>query len=132
MATFFGSDTSCISDLPLINVQITDPRILIAQRLARRLTTARGALASINDDPSFGWDVRQYINAKLSPSTRGIAEQQITSECLKDEQVQSVIVQVVQSGDHISVSVSAVSAVGPFALTLNVSELTVDLVFSPQ
>ncbi len=130
MATFYGSDSYCIDDLLLIDLQVTDPKQLIAQRLIRRLTTPRGALKAINDDPEFGWDVRQYINAKLAPSTIVAAQVQIQVECLKDEQVASAAARVTINAGAIVITVDIRSAAGPFSMTMNVSSLSTEAVFS--
>jgi len=132
MAIFYGSDTSCVGDVGLVDVQVTDPRILVGQRIARRLTTPRGALAVINDDPAFGWDCKQYVNAKLRPTDITTAQSQIQKECLKDEQVQTASVVLTLSQGALTISVAMVSSAGPFILTLNVSDLTTDLVFTFQ
>lgn len=130
MATFYGSDSYCLTDVGLIDLQVTNPVQLIGQRIARRLQTPRGALAAISDDPNFGWDVRQYINAKMGPSDIAIAQAQISGECLKDEQVQSAVVSMTLSGGSMTLDIKLVSSVGPFTLTLNVDQLTVALVFN--
>jgi hypothetical protein len=130
MATVYGSDTTCLTDIPLIDQQVTDPRILVGQRTARRLTTPRGALAAINDDPAFGWDVRQYINAKLTPAQIAGAQAQIESEVLKDEQIQSVNATLTFSEGSLSISLQLQGSAGPFTLTLNVEQLTTQLIFN--
>lgn len=127
---FFGSDTSCITDVALIDQQVTSPLLLIGQRILRRWQTPRGALASINDDPDFGYDVTQLVNAKLTPNAIATAESQLRAEALKDEQVRACTVRVVQSGTTVSVSAAFDTLAGPFALTMNVRDLTVEAVFS--
>lgn len=128
----YGRDTSCLTDVGLVDVQITNPVQLIGQRLARRLQTPRGALAAINDDPNFGWDVRQYINGKISPATIAAAQTQIQAECLKDEQLSAcaVTIEYVRSTGLMTIQIGAVTSQGPFTLTLTVDELTVGAVFS--
>lgn len=130
MATFFGSDTTCVSDVPLIDLQITDPRVLIGQRVARRLQTPRGGLASIGDNPDGGWDCRQYVNMKLAPGDIATAQGQIQNECLKDEAVQSAVVTMIQAGSVLTITIRLLSAVGPLTLTMNVQQLTVEAIFS--
>ena len=132
MAINYGSDTACLLDVGLVDIQITDPVQLIGQRIARRLQTPRGALAAINDDPNFGWDVRQYINGKISPTTIAAAQTQILAECLKDEQVSAATVTIgyVRSTGVMTINIVAQSASGPFTLTLTVDQLTVDAVFN--
>ena len=131
MTTFYGSDTSCVSDVGLVDVQVTNPNVLIGQRIARRLTTPRGALAAVGDDPNFGWDVRQLVNAQLGPSSIAQAQHQISAECTKDEQVQSASVTIAQgAGGAVTITVLLTAATGPFTLTLNVNALTTSAVFS--
>lgn len=130
MATFYGSDTYCLTDVPLIDLQVTNPNILVAQRIARLLQTPRGGLAAVSDDPNRGWDLRQYVNMKLAPNDLAVAQQQVENECLKDEEVQSASVTFsVANGALQSVAINLVGAAGPFTLTANVSELTGALIF---
>lgn len=130
MATFYGSDTDCVTDIPLIDQQVTDPRVLIGQRLARMLQITPGALGVIGDDPTRGYDVRQLINAKLSPSTIVTAQGRIQAECLKDEQVASCKATITQSGGVLSIDLDLDTAAGTFTLTMDVAQLTTDLVFN--
>ena len=131
MATQFGQDSTCLTDVALIDTQITNPQILIGQRIARRLQTPRGALANIGDDPNFGYDLRQLVNARLSPATRSQFETQIGAECEKDECVQSATVTIADNGSgEISVSISLQSAAGPFSLVVSVDQLTTAAVFN--
>jgi hypothetical protein len=131
VATFYGSDTACVTDLSLVDTQITEPRRLIAERLARLLQTDRGGLGVIGDDPNRGFNVRALVNAKLAPSFIAQAQQQIVSECLKDEQVQSATCSIVlQATGALTVTVNGVSSEGPFSLTLDVGQLTTNAVFS--
>ena len=131
MSIFYGSDSNCLTDVGLFDLQITDPLLLIGQRVARRLTTPRGALATINDDPNFGWDVRQYTLGRLAPSQVSQAQQQIAAEVLKDEQVQSanVVISFVNGG-ALTIKIDMVASTGPFTLTLNVNQLTTTAVFT--
>lgn len=130
MATiFYGSDTSCVTDMSYVDTLITNPSILIGQRLARRLQTPRGALAAINDDPNFGWDCNQYVNAKLTPAQINNAQATIQAECLKDEQVQAININFVLSGGVLAINASGIAATGPFQFTLNISQVTSNLIF---
>ena len=130
MATNFGQDSSCVNDVGLFDLQITDPVVLVAQRILRRLTTPRGGLAAIGDDPNFGWDVRQLINAQLSPSSISNYQQQISAECMKEECISSAPVTITNSGGTVSISISLTSALGPFTLTLPVQNLTAAEIFT--
>lgn len=129
MATNYGSDTACTTDLPLISTPVTDPKTLIGQRIYRRLTTPRGALALIGGNGDGGWDVRQLVNMKMTPAKIAAAQQQIEGECLKDEQVSGAAVEVTSSAGNATIAIALTTAFGPFRLTLNVSVLTAELVF---
>lgn len=126
MATFYGSDSYCITDVGLVDVQVTNPAHLIGQRLARRLQTPRGGLASVDPDATdYGWDIRRLILGKMTPATRATAKQQIRDEVYKDEQVISADVEVtINDAGAITVSVDGLSAVGPFTLTANIISLS--------
>lgn len=128
MGAFYGSDSACLDDLPLISVDISDPATLIGQRLARRLQTAHGALAFINDDPDGGLDVRQYVNAKVTPNFRASVEQEIRSECLKDEEVQDAQVRTNFAVGLLAVTIAVTAGSGPFTLVLNVGEVDVEAI----
>lgn len=130
MATNYGSDTYCLTDLQLIDTIITDPRQIIGQRIARRLQVQRGALALINDDPNGGFDIRQYLNAKMGPGEIASAQSAIEAECLKDEEVQSASVSMTLDAGNLSISIRLAGASGPFQLVLNVSQITTDVIFS--
>ncbi len=132
MSTFYGSDTSCISDIGLTDVQVTDPSILIGQRIARNLQVLRGGYASVGDDPKFGWDSKQYTNMKLTPALIALGQQQVRAECERDEQVQAAFVVFVLNSQGMlqSISINLQSAAGPFTLTGNVNTITGGLIFS--
>jgi hypothetical protein len=131
MSIFYGSDTTCLTDLPLIDTQIDDPVQLIGQRIARRLQVPRGALGLISDDPTFGYDVRQLVNARLAPGDIANAQQTIKDECLKDQQVEDCSVKITaNTAGAVTIAVNLVASSGPFVLTLNVTALTVEAVFS--
>ena len=131
MAIGYGADTACTSDLPLISTTITDPVQLIGQRTIRRLTTPRGALALINDDPNFGFDVRQYVNAKLTPAQIATAQSNIQDEVTKDEEIESADVSfTLGAAGAISIDIAMQTLAGPFSMTLTVNELTTQAVFT--
>lgn len=124
MATFYGSDSYCISDVGLTDIQVTNPVQLIGQRLARRLQTPRGGLAAIGGPADFGWDVRQLVMAKMTTANRTTWQTQIANECTKDEQVQSVDVDVSGTNSNIVITIKGISSAGPFTLTGNVTQFT--------
>lgn len=131
MATDYGYDTACVSDVGLVDVVITSPQRVIGERVARRLLTPRGGLAAV--DPAaadFGIDVRQFLLGRLSPSSKSQLQQIISSECVKDEEVLNADVTVTfVNGGALTIAIRLTSAAGPFILTLNVTALTTELIF---
>lgn len=134
MATNYGSDSYCLTDIQRISTLVTDPRVVIGQRVARRLQTPRGALALINGDPNFGYDVRQLVNAKLTPSFKVTAQKAIRDEVEKDQEILSAAVRVesAEAGNGIAITVDIQSSDGPFSLVLNVRDLSVEALISFQ
>lgn len=125
MAIFYGGDSYCLTDVGLVDVQVTDPVQLIGQRLARRLQTPRGGLASVDPDASdYGWDVNQLLLGKMTPSTRATAKSQIENECGKDEQVISAEADVTIANGSVTIVIQVVSSVGPFTLTGNINNFS--------
>jgi hypothetical protein len=132
MTVFYGSDSYCVSDIGLTDIQVTDPALLIGQRIARLLQTPRGGLAAIGDDPDRGWDCRQYINMKLTPAAVSLGQQQVLAECRADEQVQDGAVEFVidSTGALQQIAINLLTSAGPFTLTGNVNTITGALIFA--
>lgn len=118
----YGVGLSGLTDLLAKDVIITDPAMLIGQRVAHRLTTPRSALAIINGPADFGWDVHQLVNKKLAPHDLALAQTQIKGECQKDEEVQLASVTISGKGNT-TVAVQLFTAAGPFTLTFNISQI---------
>ncbi len=131
MSTSYGVATLGVTDIPLKSVSTSDPYLVVGQRVMRRLLTPRGALAAIGGDPNFGWDIRQYINGKLSGTSLAQAQQEITNECLKDEAVLSANVSFAYSfNGPLTITVALVGASGPFSLVLPVQNLTAAQIYA--
>ena len=126
----YGVDTQCVTDTGAVDVLVTDPRLVIGQRLVRRLTMQRGALRYIGGDPNAGWDVRQYINQKITPAVQAAAQAAIAAECSKDEEVNNATCVMTLVSGVLTIAISVASAAGPFDLTLSVSAVTVDAIFN--
>lgn len=131
MATNFGTSTLGVTDVPLKSISTSSPFLVVGQRVMRRLLTPRGGLASIGGDPNFGWDVRQYINGRVSSSTLAQAQQEIQNECLKDEEVLSATVSFVYAfNGALSITIQLTGATGPFSLVLPVQNLTAAKIYT--
>lgn len=121
MATEFGLDIGGILDISA-TFKVVRGREALAHALGRRLTTPRGGLFY---DLNYGHDVRQYLNAPLPQA--GVIEAQVSAECLKDERVQDVEVDVERVGEAVSLKLRITDEQGPFRLTVSVTKVTAQL-----
>jgi len=131
----YGSDLSCVDDLTPHMLVDSGPR-LVAEAIARRLITPRGALL---DDATYGYDVTQFLNADIGPGDLGRIAAGVASECQKDQRVFSASVDVewmpaagntsvepVGTG-YIEITIALVLASGPFTLVLAITQVTVQI-----
>jgi phage baseplate assembly protein W len=120
-----GSDVSCFPDLEGTGSLISG-KLVLAQALARRLTTARGSLFY---DKNYGTDLRMYLNEGLTNEAIWRVKASVESECLKDERVARASADVSFSLEtetlHVLIEIDTNG--GPFALTLSITALTIDL-----
>jgi hypothetical protein len=131
MATNYGYDTACVSDVGLVDVVITSPQRVIGERIARRLQIRRGGLTAVDPEGAdFGLDVRQFTLGRMDAARKVQAQQLVQAECIKDEEVSDADVTItVINGGAMTITIQLVSAAGPFPLTLNVTALTVEAIF---
>lgn len=118
-----GSDFAGILDVDAALTVVSGWRNL-GHALARRLTTANGALFYA---PDYGYDLRSVLNAAIRDTTR-IANR-IIKEMLKDKRVKSATANVVFDGDTLTAHIGIVPKGNDnpsFSLVMNVSQLTVD------
>lgn len=96
----------------------------LIHRLAVRLQTPRGRFPWW---PNFGTDISQYLLSKATPQQIASAAQ---AECLKDEQVRqaNVSATVSDAGRKITLAIRIVASDGPFALTLSITQASLDLI----
>lgn len=120
----FGTDLSSYPDLDL-GALITGPRVLL-EALARRLTTPPGTLP---EDPEYGYDARQLINGTYSPRDLAREERRAAAQCEMDERVLAADVRMhlVFATGQVTLTVRAMTASGPFSLTLDISQAAVVL-----
>ena len=116
-------DIFCVEDMRPDMPQVSG-RTACAHRLARRLTTPRGRFPWW---PKFGSDLRQYLLSKATPEAIASAAE---SECLKDEQVDSVKVraEVQDSGRRIHLVIEVTDAAGPYVFTLTITDAAANLI----
>ena len=118
-----GSDFAGVLDIDAALTVVSGWRNL-GNALARRLTTANGALFY---DPDYGYDLRSLLNAAVRDTAKIGAR--IIKEMLKDKRVQSATANVTFSGDTLvaHVGITPKGDDNPaFSLVMNVSQLTVE------
>lgn len=98
----------------------------------RRLSTDKGMLLSAPDEETI--DLRNMLSSELPPGQAGFGfiRSQATGALLADPRIFSVEISGTLSDDGHSLSmfISGIGSTGPFALTLNVSQLTVSMLRS--
>lgn len=97
---------------------------VVGEAIARRLISPRGSNVG---DPTYGFDLTQYLNSDLSPTDVTLIQEGISAECVKDERVLDATVTVVLTGGVLIVTIFLQTAVGPFTLVLSVSSVTTQI-----
>jgi phage baseplate assembly protein W len=120
-----GTDISSLPDLDPHFVLVSGIANL-GQAIARRLETPRGGLFY---DPSYGTDIRDYLNASLSSNDLPRIASDVQAEALKDPRVRTASASVTfnSSSFCLSITLRCQTVAGPFTLVLSVSQVTVDL-----
>ncbi len=117
----YGNDTEAVSDLTFPRSQV-EGEIMMAQAMARRLTTRRGGLFYA---PDYGYDLRQFLKGSVPPTS--VINGNIENELLKDDRVADVTAESTFNGTTLEVRVFGNGAEGPFDLTISIDEVTVEL-----
>lgn len=120
-----GTDVFVLNDLPLRWTLVTE-RQNLGCALARRLSTPRGAL---DHDPNYGYDLRGSLNEGLTQTALSQLRGAISSECEKDERVLRCDADVVYiaASSSLTVNLTITTNDGPFALVLQVTSVSVDV-----
>jgi phage baseplate assembly protein W len=123
--TDYGSDISTLPDLDETFSPISGRRA-VAEAIARRLSTPRGALPF---HPTYGLDLRQWLNARASDATAFALTANIEAECEADERVLRASAAVVfePATTSMRIAINLELADGPFKLVLGVSQLDVQI-----
>lgn len=129
MSVDYGRDTSCTTSLNSGRF-VTGPR-LVGEAAYRRLTTPRGMLRGGEDEQNYGIDLTALIGSVNNRGASASLPGRIQSELLKDERIESVEVDVVESTDGpditIGITIEAQTGAGPFTLKLLATDVTVEL-----
>lgn len=133
MAIDYGIDVAAVDDLP-------DPEVFssgtqnVAYAMARRWLTPTGGMADVGETEDYpSIDLRQWLglNIDLSdPSTLADLEQRATQVQLgTDQRVTACTVKASFNAGMLSLSAQGFGPAGPFTFVLQVSQLTVRLLF---
>lgn len=126
MATDYGTDVYCVQDLDPYFSLVSGAEG-VAQALARRLQTPQGGLLT---DPSYGYDLRALVNASLAAADLLAAQSAIEYQCLLDQRVDSVEVQITVVAEVAIVTVDPILVDGEtFTLTFELSPTNSVLVY---
>ncbi len=125
----FGRDTSCTGALR--PGQFVTGTRLVAESAYRRLTTPRGMLRGGEEEADFGLDLLDVIGNVATKSDAAALGGRIRNELLKDARIESVEATVVLTRNgpatELDITVEAETREGPFALTIEVDEVSVQL-----
>lgn len=120
-----GTDIYCVDDLDPAFATV-DGTKAVAQAIARRLGTPRGALFY---DPDYGYDLRAFLNAPIDDRMLFQIGVGVENEARKDERVfdaQAVATYDVQT-ETMTVVLRGSTSSGPFQLILAVDEVSVEV-----
>lgn len=123
MATDYGIDVSCITDLDP-SFRLVSGQLAVGQAIARRLITERGTLV---DAPSYGTDLRKYLGEPKSNAVLSRCGSDAEREAGQDERVASASATASYDGDDLKVNVELETAEGVFELVLAVSAVGISL-----
>ncbi|WP_407540458.1 hypothetical protein Q0M94_03405 [Deinococcus radiomollis] len=120
--TDFGTDFSA---LPRLTFAQKKGLANLGEAIARRLMTPRGGLFY---DPTYGLDLRRYLNAVNDEATRFEIEILSAAQCELDERVARADVTVLTLDlRSAEIDVSLTTLLGPFRLILAISQVRVEV-----
>jgi hypothetical protein len=94
----------------------------VAEAVLRRWTTNSGGLI---DDPNYGRNVTDSVNADLGPSEIDRWQQQLGAEAEKDERVRRCLVTVSLTVAGLLMVVAQITtSAGPFRMVVSVADVT--------
>ncbi|PZA07753.1 MULTISPECIES: hypothetical protein [unclassified Meiothermus] len=121
----FGTDIGAITQQGFTILSGADN---LAAALLRRLITPRGGLFY---DPTYGFDLREYVGAAVGPQEVYEIEQLAAAECEKDPRVLSATATVLNpdllAQRSLNLRLEVETDGGPFALILAVDQVRVEV-----
>lgn len=100
---------------------------MMARVAVRRLTTRRGTLFS--NPNALSIDLHDFLSADVAGNDPALVQAQVRAALLDDQRISSVAVSVVIDlrARRMTVDIKATGALGPFALTLAITAVTVQI-----
>ncbi len=127
MATDYGLDVDCGTDLDPMLRDVTGER-LMAQAMLHRLMTRQGMLL---DDPFYGFGINDLLSEETTDAELAIICRRMSSELEKDERVANADVVGVRTEEagafNYEFGITGHGAAGPFALTIGADDVTVEI-----
>jgi hypothetical protein len=127
MANSLGYDLWWLEDLDPMMREVGG-NLVLAQWALRCITTPVGQLL---DDPGFGYDVAQWLNAdiELGPPQVAQINSGVTKALLRDQRVLACNVSTVylQAQQMLILTIQLTASGGPFTLTVGVDAVSVQL-----
>lgn len=131
MATDYGKDTGCVTDQPRISITVTNPNLVVGQRIARCWQTQRGELARINGDPNWGEGIAQYVLEEMTPAFIAQAQNRLRAAAVRDPEVDDgEVTMTLDAGGNLTIRGDFVGANGPFSVVAEVDKLTTEIIFT--
>lgn len=125
-----GQDTWCADELRTGRYATGATNVALAAY--RRLITPKGTLRGGDDEADYGLDLSELVGSLADPSDSAALPGRIRAELSKDERILTldVVVLTVTDGPTVSyeVTIQAETADGPFELTLDVDDVTTEIV----
>lgn len=120
----YGTDIMLGDDLS-DGLVLVSGRKLLVQDILHRLQTPRGGLI---DDPSYGMDVRSWVNETMTPARLFALGSAVGNEASRDDRVFSASSSATfdAATKKLSLSLTVEDAAGPFTFTVGVTALTVE------
>jgi phage baseplate assembly protein W len=123
----FGDDIACDPETGIpATFELVSERTALVQALVRRFQTARGSLV---DDPDYGLDLTIWIGQRTDSAQLFAWQQALQAEARKEARVRSARARVTadRGTSTLTFTLALETAAGPFRLTIQASQASVDL-----
>lgn len=115
----YGICWSCVTDLTSSFSRVSGRRVL-AESIARRITTPRGRLIT---DPNYGIDVRDWLLDSVGPGDLSRLCALLNTEISKDARVLNASTSASFVAGVLTLTVAVADGQGPFKTTITVSSI---------